>query len=304
MPKAVEVLGLGSSTLRRIPVNDLFQVEIQALKEAIERDRQDGYQPMCVVGAAGTTNTGAVDDLVALADIAEQERLWFHVDGAFGAWAALAPKSQHLVAGMERADSLAFDLHKWMYMPYDIGCILVKSGKHLAESFSITAAYLEHGEGSRGLTGSDLPWFGTHGLQLSRGFRALKAWMSLKEHGINKYGRLIQQNIDQAHYLGQLVEAAPELELAAPVNLNVVCFRFIGPGMNDSALNDLNKKIEVELQERGIAVVSGTLLGGSYVLHLAHCNHRTRLHDFDVLVQEVIRIGNDLAECASPRSQM
>ncbi len=295
VPKVVELLGMGSSALRLLPVNDIFQIELTALQAAIERDRRDGNHPICVVGAAGTTNTGAVDDLMSLADIAEQERLWFHVDGAFGAWAALAPKSRHLVAGMERADSLAFDLHKWMYMPYDIGCILVRSEEHLAKSFSVTAAYLEHGEGSRGLTGSDLPWFGTYGLQLSRGFRALKAWMSLKEHGMNKYGRLIQQNIDQAHYLGQLVEAAPELELAAPVILNVVCFRFIGPGINSSALNDLNKKIEVELQERGIAVVSGTSLGGNYVLHLAHCNHRTRLHDFDALVQEVIRIGNELA---------
>jgi glutamate/tyrosine decarboxylase-like PLP-dependent enzyme len=303
VPKAVELLGLGSGNLRRIPVNDSFQIEVDALREAIEQDRRDGHQPICVVGAAGTTNTGAVDDLVALADIAEGERLWFHVDGAFGAWAALAPGSRPLVAGMERADSLAFDLHKWMYMPYDIGCILVRSEEHLARSFSTTAAYLEHGEGDQGLTGSDLPWFGTYGLQLSRGFRALKAWMSLKEHGMRKYGRLIQQNIDQARYLGRLVEAAPELELAAPVTLNVVCFRFLAPGVNGSALDDLNKKIEIELQERGIAVVSGTSLGGNYVLHLAHCNHRTRVEDLYVLVREVIRIGRELAEPASPMSQ-
>jgi len=304
VPKAVELLGMGSSALRLLPVNEVFQIELNALKAAIKRDRRDGHQPFCVVGAAGTTNTGAVDDLMTLADIAEQEGLWFHVDGAFGAWAALAPKSRHLVDGMERADSLAFDLHKWMYMPYDIGCILVRSEEHLAESFSMMPAYLEHGEGNRGLAGSDLPWFGTYGLQLSRGFRALKAWMSLKEHGMSKYGRLIQQNIDQARYLARLVESAPELELAAPVTLNVVCFRFTAPGMDDRALNGLNKQIEVELQERGIAVVSGTTLRDNYVLHLAHCNHRTRLHDFDVLVQEVIRIGNDLAEPTSPKSQI
>ncbi|NIS83063.1 MAG: aminotransferase class V-fold PLP-dependent enzyme [Anaerolineales bacterium] len=299
VPKALELLGIGSSSLRLLPVNNQYQIDINALNAAIERDRQDGDQPICVIGAAGTTNTGAVDDLVALAEIAERKRLWFHVDGAFGAWAALAPKSRHLVAGIERADSLAFDLHKWMYMPYDIGCILVKSEEYLAKSFSVTPAYLEHGVGDRGLTGSDLPWFGTYGLQLSRGFRALKAWMSLKQHGANKYSRLIQQNIDQAHYLAQLVDSAAELELAAPVILNVVCFRFTAPDVEDRALNELNKQIEIELQERGVAVISGTSLGGNYVLHLAHCNHRTSLRDFDELIRHVIRIGKDLAEPAS-----
>ncbi|MFC2031418.1 pyridoxal phosphate-dependent decarboxylase family protein [Chloroflexota bacterium] len=301
--KAIELLGLGSGALRLLPVNDAYRIELAALRAAIARDRRDGHQPICLVGAAGTTNTGAIDDLTALADIAEQEGLWYHVDGAFGAWAALAPESGHLVAGMERADSLAFDLHKWMYMPYDIGCILVRDEAHLASSFSVAPAYLEHGQGQRGLTGSDLPWFGSYGLQLSRGFRALKAWMSLKEHGMRKYGRLIQQNIDQARYLARLVEQAPELELAAPVTLNVVCFRYTAPGVDDRALNGLNKGIEVELQEREIAVTSGTTLGGHYVLHLAHCNHRTRLDDFDVLVREVIGIGKELAHAILPESR-
>jgi len=291
--KAVELLGLGSRALRVVPVNEHFQMDLTSLKAAIIDDRQAGILPICIVAAAGTTNTGAIDDLETLADICKQENLWLHVDGAFGAWATLAPQSRHLVAGLERADSLAFDLHKWMYMPYDIGCVLVKNEDHLPRTFSLIPDYLSHGEGQRGLTGIDLPWFGMNGIELSRGFRALKAWMSLKEHGVLKYGRLIQQNIDQAGYLASLIQAHPELELSAPVKLNVVCFRFVHAGMDDMGLDQLNKHIEVELQEGGIAVTSGTRINGHYVLHLAHCNHRTRSEDFEILADEVIRLGRE-----------
>jgi aromatic-L-amino-acid decarboxylase len=292
--KAVELLGLGSDALRLVPVNDYFQIDLEALKATIAQDREEGHQPLCVVGAAGTTNTGAIDDLDALADICQQENLWLHIDGAFGAWAALAPGARDLVTGMERADSLAFDLHKWMYMPYEIGCVLVQREEEHRKAFSLTPAYLARGEGGRGLTGGDLPWLCDYGFQLSRGFRALKAWMSFKEHGTRKYGRLIQQNIDQARYLAELIETTPELELAAPVTLNVVCFRHIRSGLDDAALDALNKQILVELQEQGIAVPSGTTIGGKYVLHVAHTNHRSRREDFDILVREVIRIGKEL----------
>jgi aromatic-L-amino-acid decarboxylase len=292
--KAVELLGLGSDSLRRVPVDDRFRMDLTALRAALARDRADGHLPFCVVGAAGTTNTGAIDDLEALADLCRQEDLWLHVDGAFGAWAAIAPGARHLVAGMERADSLAFDLHKWMYMPYELGCVLVRHEEQHRRAFSLTPDYLAHGEGNRGLSGLDLPWLSDYGFQLSRGFRALKAWMSLKEHGTLKYGCLIQQNLDQARYLAGLVEAAPELELVAPVALNVVCFRVVRPGLDEAVLNELNRQIVIELQEGGVAAVSGTLIRGIYALHVAHCNHRSRREDFDVLVREVIRLGEGL----------
>ena len=294
--KAVELLGLGSEALRLIPVNNLFQIDLEALKLAITQDLQHGHLPFCVVGAAGTTNTGAVDDLNALADICREHNLWFHVDGAFGAWAALAPRARSLVAGMERADSLAFDLHKWMYMPYEIGCVLIRREEDHRNTFSLTPDYLAHGEGRAGMTGGDLPWFSDYGFQLSRGFRALKAWMSLKEHGIEKYGRLIEQNIDQVHYLEELINASPELELSAPVTLNIVCFRYIAAGLDGPALDELNNQILVKLQQKGIAAPSGTMIGGKYVLHVAHTNHRTRREDFDILVRQVIRIGKEVAQ--------
>jgi len=296
--KAVELLGLGSDALHLVAVNDAFQIDLDALRAAITRDRRAGQLPFCVVGAAGTTNTGAIDDLRALAEICAEEDLWLHVDGAFGAWAALSPDAGHLVAGMERADSLAFDLHKWMYMPYEIGCVLVRDEQAHRQAFSLTPAYLAHGKGGGGLTGGDLPWFSDYSLQLSRGFRALKAWMSIKEHGARRYGRLIQQNIDQAHYLAEQIEAAPELALAAPVPLNVVCFRYVDPSLDDAALDEVNQQIVIALQEGGAAVVSGTVLGGRYVLHVANVNHRTRREDFELLVREVIRLGKELAESA------
>ena len=292
--KAVELLGLGSSALRLVPVNDRLQINLEALEAAIARDREDGHHPFCVVGAAGTTNTGSVDDLRALADICQREDLWLHVDGAFGAWAVLALSARDTVAGMERADSLALDLHKWMYMPYEIGCVLVRREQDHRSAFSLAADYLSHGKGGRGMSGGDLPWFSDYGHQLSRGFRALKAWMSLKEHGVRKYGRLIQQNIDQADYLAKLIHAAPELELMAPVSLSVVCFRYTRPGLDDAALDALNEQIVVELQELGTAAPSGTIVRGRVILHVANVNHRSRREDFDILVREVIRIGGEL----------
>jgi glutamate/tyrosine decarboxylase-like PLP-dependent enzyme len=293
--KAVELLGLGGDSLRKVRVNEKLEIDLQALRAAITSDRENGCHPFCVIGAAGTTNTGAIDDLNALADICQEEDLWLHVDGAFGAWAAIAPRSKHLVSGMERADSLAFDLHKWMYLPYPIGCVLVRHEEDHRWTFSLTPTYLSHGEGDRGLTGVDVPWLVDYGFDLSRGFFALKAWMTIKEQGTLKYGRLIQQNIDQAHYLGHLVEAAPELELALPVSLNVACFRYVHRDLDGVALDALNKGIEIELQEQGIAVPSIVAIHGSKYLHAAITNHRTRREDLDLLVREVIRIGSDLA---------
>ena len=291
--KAVELLGFGNDSLRRVPVNPLMQLDLAALKAAIRSDRANGLLPICVVGVAGTTNTGAIDDLPGLADICSAEGLWFHLDGAFGAWAAIAPRFRHLVAGLERADSLAFDLHKWMYLQYPIGCVLVRNADEHRRAFSLTPTYLAHGEGERGLTGADVPWLSDYGFELSRGFQALKAWMTIKEQGIAKYGRLIQQNIDQAQFLGRLVGAAPELELALPVSLNVVCFRYVRPGLDEASLDRLNKRIEVELQERGIAVPSIVRIRGRNYLHVAITNHRSRRDDFETLVREAIRIGEE-----------
>jgi len=289
--KAVELLGLGSDAFREIPVNGEFQIDVESLKSNISKDRENGYHPICVNGNAGTVNTGAFDDLNSLANICEQEDMWFHVDGAFGAWAILSPKLKSLVSGMNRADSLAFDLHKWMYMPYEVGCALVKKKKEHRRTFSLTPDYLTHT--ARGIGGGER-WFSEYGVQLSRGFRALKVWIGIKEHGIRKYGRLIQQNVEQAQYLVKLIQLSSELELLAPVPLNIVCFRFVADGLDDSALNDLNKELLFRLHESGIAAPSYTMIGDKYALRVAITNHRSRREDFDILIKTVLKFGKDL----------
>jgi glutamate/tyrosine decarboxylase-like PLP-dependent enzyme len=181
-----------------------------------------------------------------------------------------------------------------MYLQYPIGCILIRNADDHRSAFSLTPTYLAHGKGERGLTGVDVNWLSDYGFELSRGFHALKAWMTIKEHGTARYGRIIQQNIDQAHYLARLVEPAPELELAFPVSLNIVNFRYIRSGLDEAGLDDLNKQIEIELQEQGIAVTSTVSIRNRNYLHVGITNHRSLYSDFDTLVREVIRIGNEL----------
>jgi glutamate/tyrosine decarboxylase-like PLP-dependent enzyme len=289
--KGVELLGLGSESLRLIPVDAEFRIDLGALARAIGEDRAAGRRPICVVGNAGTVMTGATDDLAALAALAAREDLWFHVDGAFGAIAALDPELRPMLAGMERADSIAFDLHKWLYVPIEAGCILVRDQETHRRAFSLTPEYLKHAE--RGVAGGDW-WPSDYGIQLTRGFRALKVWLSLKEHGIDKYARLVRQNVEQAAYLAQLVRDSADLELLAPAPLNIVCFRYRGGGGDDAALNALNAELLMRLHERGIAVPTNASIDGKFALRVAIVNHRSRREDFDILVDAVREIGREL----------
>jgi aromatic-L-amino-acid decarboxylase len=289
--KAVELLGLGSSHLRKIPVNNDFTIDLNALEQTIASDREAGYRPICVIGNAGTINTGAIDDLNALADLCQREDLWFHADGAIGAVAVLAENMKSQLSGIERADSVALDLHKWMHMPFEAGCILVRHSEAHRRTFSLTPDYLAHE--TRGLAAGHL-WFSDYGLQLSRQFRALKVWMSIKEHGLDRFGRMIARNVEQAHYFGGLVENDPTLELMAPIGMDIVCFRFNPGGLDDEVLNALNKEILMQLHEQGIAVPSYTTLNGRYCLRIAIANHRSRQEDFDVFAREVVRLGQEV----------
>ncbi len=289
--KALELLGMGSSSLRCIPVNDDYTINLAALKSQINTDRRKGYKPICIIGNAGTINTGAIDNLNALADICSKENLWFHVDGAIGAVAVLSEKARPFLNGIERADSVALDLHKWMHIPFEAGCVLVQNEEAHRSSFSLTPEYLQHE--TRGLPGAHL-WFSDYGVELSRNFRALKIWMSVKEHGLEKFGRMMDRNIEQAHYFGSLVKKDPHLELIAPIGLDIVCFRYVHGDLNTQTHNALNKEILFQLHERGIAVPSYTTLNGIYCLRIAIANHRSKMEDFDLLAREVVRIGNEL----------
>ena len=290
--KAVQTLGLGSDGLRFVRCNREFQIDIEALHDSIAADRKQGRCPVCVIGNAGTVNAGAVDDLEALARLCRREDLWLHIDGAFGSLAALSPSLRPLLRGMELGDSLAFDLHKWMYMPYDVGCILVRSTEKHKEAFSYAASYLDPHQ--RGLTAGPIS-FSHYALELSRGFRALKIWFSLKEHGLNAFTAMIEQNVSQAQYLAELVSTEPILELLAPALMNVVCFRFRGDLREETRLTEVNREIVLRLQDEGTAAPSTTIIGGKFAIRVANTNHRSRREDFELLVREVVRLGRELA---------
>ena len=236
---------------------------------------------------------GAFDDLNALADICKREKLWLHVDGAFGALAALSDDLRPLVTGMERADSLAFDLHKWLYLPFEAGCVLIRDAEQHTRTFAVNPDYLTHGE--RGLA-SGPTWFGDLGIQLTRGFRSLKCWFSIKAHGVDLYARLIRQNVEQARYLATLVDDSPVLERLAPVPLNIVCFRYVKTGLDETQLNVLNNELLMQLQESGTAVVSNAVIQGRFGLRAAVTNHRSHREDFDILVEKVIELGEQIVE--------
>jgi glutamate/tyrosine decarboxylase-like PLP-dependent enzyme len=289
--KAVELLGLGDQALRRVAVRRDHTIDIEALRHAIRKDREKGCRPLAVLGTAGTVNTGATDDFDALADLCAEEDMWLHVDGAFGALAALSPELRPIVKGLERADSVSFDLHKWMYLPFEVACLLVRDGEAHRATFSQNASYIasmDRGTIAGGLYLADL------GVELTRGFKALKVWMSLKAYGVERFARLIEQNVAQARYLEQLVRNEPSLELTAEAPLNVVCFRYVRPGLSPSELDALNMELLFRIQESGLAVPSSTVIDGQFSLRVCIVNHRTRREDLDAFVNGAVKLGAEI----------
>ena len=220
--RAFDMAGLGSDALRLIPCDETNAMSLAHLRERIAADRSAGLQPFLVVATAGSVDTGAIDDLTSIADTCAAERLWFHVDAAFGAIAMLSPKLRGLFTGMERANSVAFDFHKWAQVPYDAGCIVVRDSDAHRAAFAREVAYLRRD--ARGLAAGE-PWPVDLGPELSRGFRALKVWMTLKTYGADRIGLVTEHSCDLARCLAAVIDIEPMLELSAPVPLNVVCFR-------------------------------------------------------------------------------
>lgn len=289
--KAVETLGLGNRALRRITTNKDFTIDITALRQAIAKDRAKGFKPACLIATAGTVNTGAIDDLHVLADLAQAEDLWFHVDGCIGALMAIAPENAFRVSGLERAHSLAFDPHKGLHAPFEAGCVLFKNAAAHRAAFAVTPEYLE--TMPRGLAAG--AWLHEYGLQTSRGFRALKIWLALREHGVEKFGRLIDQAIAQAQYLSRRIAQEPRLELLSPATINILCFRYLPAQARPAeALKALNIEIMLRLQEQGIATLSDTTINGQHCLRVAISNHRTRSSDLNLLLSELLRVGAEL----------
>jgi aromatic-L-amino-acid/L-tryptophan decarboxylase len=284
--QAMELAGFGSDALRLVPTDAAHRIDLGALRRAIATDRASGATPFFLIGNAGTVDTGAIDDLDALADLARDEGLWFHIDAALGGLAVLAPSLKPRFEGIARADSIAFDFHKWGQVPYDAGFILVRDGERHRAAFASPAAYLRRE--ARGLAGGS-PWPCDFGPDLSRGFRALKTWFTLKVYGAERLGAEIARSCALAEYLKTRVEAEERLELMAPVALNIVCFRYRGPDPDR-----LNAAIVAELQERGIAAPSTTLVNGALAIRACLINHRTQPRDIDTMIDGVLALGRRL----------
>jgi aromatic-L-amino-acid decarboxylase len=299
--RAMDMAGLGTAALRLVACDENGRVQLRALAEAIAQDRRDGASPFLVVGTAGSVDIGAIDDLAGLAELCRNERVWFHIDGAFGATAMLAASLRPLLAGIEQADSIAFDFHKWTQVPYDAGCILVRDRAQQLATFATRAAYLR--SANRGLAGGE-PWPCDLGPDLSRGFRALKVWMTLKVFGADWLGAMIEHTCALARRLAATIDREPELERLAPVPLNIVCFRFRNApsDLAPADLDQLNAEIVADLQEAGIAAPSTTILNGRLAIRAAIVNHRTRAEDVYVLVASVLERGRALAHSPSQLS--
>lgn len=291
--RAIEVLGFGNASLRKVPVRADFSMDTVALRDAIAQDKLAGREPFCVIASAGTVNTGAIDPLDELAQLCTQESLWFHVDGAFGALGYLTKSIRPRLQGLERADSLAFDFHKWAQVQYDAGCILVRRGDLHRAAFSMRPAYLS--AMSRGLAAGE-NWPCDYGPELSRGFRALKIWFAFKELGTEKIAQIIEQNCEQARHLEQLIAKQSSLELLAPVSLNIVCLRFLEPALDQAALDKLNADIVADIQEAGIAAPSTTRVKGCLAIRVNITNHRTRRSDLDILVDAIVSKGRERSQ--------
>jgi aromatic-L-amino-acid/L-tryptophan decarboxylase len=279
--KAVEVLGLGRDRLRVLPTDARRRLDVEALGTAIAADRAAGLTPMAVAASAGTVNTGAIDPLAEIADLCAQERVWLHVDGAYGAPGVLDLRYRDELAPIARADSLAMDAHKWLYVPYDAGAVFVRDADLMRDAFSFVAPYLRASADPDGV--SWLPWLSEYGLEQTRAFRALKVWMALAYHGRAGYAEAIGRDLDHASRLARAVEAHPELELVAH-NLSIVCLRARSP---DGDLDDLNERVLRDVQLGGRAFLSGTTLDGRFVLRACFVNPRTRVEDVDVLVDAI-----------------
>jgi len=286
--QAMDLAGVGIDALRIIPMNASFEMDLAALQRAIAADRAAGFTPFFIAGTAGSVDVGAIDDLTALADVAAREGIWFHIDGAYGALAMLSPELAPRLRGIERADSIAFDFHKWGQVPYDAGFILVRDGELHRDTFAAPAAYLKRE--TRGMAAGS-PWPCDFGPDLSRGFRALKTWFTIKTYGAERLGEAIANTCALARYAQQRIAALPQLELLAPVSLNIVCFRY-----RCADADRVNADIVVALQESGIVAPSSTTVNGCFAIRAAIVNHRTTQENIDALLCETIAHGDALTK--------
>lgn len=286
--KAIALLGIGRDKLRLIPVDNSFRMIPSQLEQAMVRDTERGVVPVAVVGSAGTVNTGAIDPLADIAAIAAQYGAWFHIDGAYGALGAVA--APHKFPGIDRADSISLDPHKWLYQPIDCGCLLYRDASAAQRAFSYSGDYV------RTLTNDPVESFAffDESIELSRRFRALKLWFSLRYHGLAAFRKSIENDLQHAQRLGSLIEATPDLHLMAPIELSAVCFRYVGGKHTEDDLNRLNSEILRRILKRGNIYLSNATVHSRFCLRACVVNHRTTNSDIDRVVTEVLAVAKEM----------
>jgi aromatic-L-amino-acid decarboxylase len=284
--RGLRTLGFGPDQLRTLPSDATYRFDVRQLRSAIDRDRAAGLIPFCVVGTAGTTNTGAIDPLSALADLCAEQSLWFHIDGAYGAAAALSARGKPLMDGLERADTLVLDPHKWLFQPFDMGCLIVKRSAWLEETFSTVPEYLRDTQGQEGEVN-----FWERGIQLTRSFRALKLWLSIKVFGWSAF----QEAIERGFELAKLTEAAvirrPGWEVVTPAQLSIITFRCAPAGLDQGQVDQLNRDLVADMIADGTAMISSTELRGRTVLRMCTMNPRATDADIEKTIDRLAALA-------------
>src|SRR5881394_4566803 len=291
--KAAALLGIGRENVCHVAVDECFKIRMDDLVAKITADLAVGYVPFCVVANAGTVNTGAVDPLAEVRDIADRFQLWMHVDGSYGAFAILAESARNLFAGIERADSVALDPHKWLYLPVDVGCVIYRDPEIARAAFAHEAEYTR----IIGEEADEAFAFWDYGPELSRRFRALKVWMLLKGVGVDSLSEAIESNLACARYFESMVRASNDFEMVAPVELSIFCFRHVPVQLrNESsqAIDAFNERLLVALRRDGSSYLSNATLGGRFALRGCVLNYRTTLRDMEILLDDLRRVGRSL----------
>lgn len=288
--KSMQLLGLGLDQLRRIKTNQDFTIDLVALENSIKADVKNGLQPFCVIGNAGTVNTGAIDDLQGLSALTKKYKLWFHIDGAYGGLAASLSSKKHLYNGLHLADSVAIDFHKWLYQPFEVGCLLVKDWSLLNRSYFKEATYLDKSLE----VGNGRLEFNEHHFLLSRNAKSLKVWMTIKAYGIKKIKSMIQKDIDLADYLSNQIQTSDDFELIADSDLAISCFRYLGGLKDKEQILKLNQALIPALEKDGRVFITGTKLNGEFVLRACLINHRKTRATTDYLLKVIREVGQTL----------
>ena len=289
IPKAADILGFGRDQVRVVGCDERRRMRVDDLAHSIQTDQSNGFTPICVVGNAGTTNTGAVDPLSEIADVAREYDLWFHVDGAYGAPGAMDQSKKDLFAGLERADSVSLDPHKWLYVPVDAGCLLFRDAA-AAAVFTEDAAYIQ----THGLADDAAFAYWDYGVELSRRFRALKVWLTLGYYGARRMAEAVSKDISLAAYMGELVSKADDFELLSPVELSICCFRYVPKNTHERDLNHLNEQIMAAVQKGGHAYLSNAMVNGKFALRACITNFRTTKTDIEQTIEAVREAAKQL----------